>query len=121
MKTETYRLWSAETSGETIRIAMENEWSSITDERVLVYKRGGKPGESFTMIPEKAVAKELTEQESAWLRNTNIAVMRDFTERHMKENLHAQQAFLKRFDLELEKEREKLKEGADDGNGYQRT
>ena len=110
---ETWKLYKAEADENSIAEAMKQEYARISGEKVLIYCRGKKPN-GFTNVKDEHT---LTKEETAWIGESNIAIMTAFSEKHRKEREKAERSFLERFERELEKEREKMKEN--EGNEHE--
>lgn len=112
-KVQKYRLFAARCSAETMEIAMETPYARIANGYILLYKPGKCP-EGYAELTDKA-DELLNDTEKAWLRETNLAILEAFAQKHQEAARKGMIAFGKRFEKELQAEIRKETEAVTDG------
>lgn len=107
-KTIRYRLYAAVTDQSTVKAAFEAPYSRINGRYALIYKRGKAPT-GYKEITDKIEAL-LAESDRQWIQETNARIMAQFVSEHKEAQHMGIMDFAKRFEKELEAEREKMED-----------
>ena len=108
-----FRLWALPITSGNIVLAAKHEYARI-GERILIYSENGRKPNGAYEITDEMSKTVLSDEETGWLLRCNLTIYERFIEEHKEEMNMGQRAFFDALERELESERKRKNDGADD-------
>lgn len=102
-----WRLYAMRPTDENIQRALKERFHRITTKYVLIYTGEKLQDENVAEI-EQEDYHALSKDDTEWLNEANMELLREFRDNHAETIQQAQVDFLKEFERELEREQERL-------------